>query len=301
MDVISELLGASRARGAMFCQSIASPPWSVRFMVTAPLSLATMVRGEAWLVPARGEARLLRPGDVALVKASEPYVVADAPTTEPRVFVYDDMCDGKVAELGPNTYGLGGTASLMVTGSYHLADELCGRLLRVLPDSLVVPGDDVRLAPALELVRSEIEGTEPGGQVVLDRLLDILLVRVVRAWFSHPDTTTPAWYAAMSDPLVGPVLRMMHDEPGRGWTVASLAAAAGLSRPAFARRFTALVGQPPLGYLTQWRMELAAQMLSEGEQVAVAARRVGYADAFGFSAAFKRVRGMPPSAVCARW
>ncbi|MFI0357350.1 helix-turn-helix transcriptional regulator [Actinomadura sp. 9N407] len=139
---------------------------------------------------------------------------------------------------------------------------------------------------------------EPGRQVVLDRLLDLLLVRVLRAWFARPEADPPVGYRALADPRIGHALRLLHQWPARPWTVAALAAEAGMSRAVFARRFTALVGRPPLGYLTEWRMALAADLLREpGAGVAAVARRVGYADGFAFSSAFKRVRGETPSAL----
>lgn len=108
----------------------------------------------------------------------------------------------------------------------------------------------------------------------------------------------PAGYHALGDPRIGHVLRLLHRRPARPWTVATLAAEAGMSRAAFARRFTALVGRPPLGYLTDWRMALAADLLRESAAtVAEVARQVGYTDPFTFSAAFKRVRGTAPSAL----
>ncbi|MFI6778919.1 helix-turn-helix transcriptional regulator [Nocardia sp. NPDC050412] len=96
--------------------------------------------------------------------------------------------------------------------------------------------------------------------------------------------------------MVGPVLRVMHETPGAPWTLTTLAAVAGVSRTTFAKRFAELVGEPPLAYLTDWRMTIAADLLAEpGATVSAVARRVGYADAFGFSTAFKRVRGVSPS------
>ncbi|MDP9862037.1 MULTISPECIES: AraC family transcriptional regulator [Streptosporangium] len=301
MDVIGDLLTGVRARGAAFGRSIASPPWGIKFAVSTPLSVATMVRGRAWVTGADGRARPLRPGDVALVKGGRPYVIADSPATAPAVTVYGEECEGDVVGPGPDAYGAAGGEALLVTGAYRMAGDLSARLLSALPELLVVPGDDVRPAPALDLISAEVTGSEPGSQVALDRLLDLLLVLLVRAWFARPEAGTPAWYAALADPQIGRALRLVHDRPGAPWSVASLAEAVGMSRAAFARRFAALVGRPPLAYLTEWRMELAADLLRRpGVTVAAAAEKVGYADAFGFSAAFKRVRGVPPSRAALR-
>ncbi|SDG74509.1 AraC-type DNA-binding protein [Sinosporangium album] len=305
MDVITELLGGVRARGADFCQSIASPPWSLRFTAPPPLTVAAVVRGEAWVTPDGGRPVRLAPGDAALVKGPSPYVVADSPTTRPTVFVHGPgRYDGPPgdplisAPLAPRTYGTADGECLVLSGHFPLGGEVCTRLLSALPPLAVVPSGDRGIARALELVQEEITGEGPGRQVVLDRLLELMLVLTVRLWFDRQGGKAPGWYTALTDPAVGRALRLMHDDPARPWTVAALAGEAGMSRAAFARRFSALAGQPPLAYLTEWRMALAADLLSgAGLTVAAAARRVGYADPFGFSAAFKRVRGVSPGSV----
>jgi AraC-like DNA-binding protein len=130
---------------------------------------------------------------------------------------------------------------------------------------------------------------------VLDRLLDLLLIAVLRAWFARPDADAPGWYRAYSDPVVGKALRLIHDDPAHQWTVADLAAEAGVSRAAFARRFTELVGEPPMAFLTDWRLSLAADLLLEPDAtIGSVAYQVGYATPYALSTAFKRVRGVSP-------
>lgn len=132
---------------------------------------------------------------------------------------------------------------------------------------------------------------EPGQGVVLDRLLDLLVIAALRAWFSRPEAEAeaPAWYRALADPVVGRVLRLVQEDPAHAWTVASLAAKAGVSRAALARRFTDLVGEPPMSYLTGWRLALAADRLRDTDDTLEAiARQVGY------GSAFKRVYGVSP-------
>ena len=131
--------------------------------------------------------------------------------------------------------------------------------------------------------------------VVLDRLLDLLMIAALRAWFSRPEAATPAWYRALGDTVVGRVLRLLQDEPAHPWTVATLATKAGVSRAALARRFGELVVEPPMTYLTGWRLALAADRLRETDDTLEAiARHVGYGSAFALSSAFKRVYGVSP-------
>jgi AraC-like DNA-binding protein len=130
---------------------------------------------------------------------------------------------------------------------------------------------------------------------VLDRVLDLLLIAALRTWMARPGAQAPGWYRAQSDPVVGPAVRLLHDHPERAWTLDSLAAAVGVSRSGLARRFTELVGEPPMAFLTGWRMTLAADLLREpGATVDAVARRVGYGSGFALSTAFKRVRGVTP-------
>jgi AraC-like DNA-binding protein len=197
--------------------------------------------------------------------------------------------------LGVRTWGNSPDGSTtLLTGSYLADREVSRRLLAALPPVLVLPGGDFD-HPLVAVLEHEIVRDEVGQQAVLDRLLDLLLIAVLRTWLSDPDATAPAWYRAQSDPVVGRALRAMHDDPASPWTVATLAAEAGISRAALARRFAGLVGEPPMAYLSGWRLALAADLLREpGATLAAVAREVGYSTPFALSTAFKRVRGVSP-------
>jgi AraC-like DNA-binding protein len=303
VDALAGLLDGPRARGAFLLRSIMDPPWCVRIQDRAPLTLVSLIRGDAWVVPAGGDAMRLRAGDVAVMRGPDPYTVADDPTTPPQAVIHpgdrsttpegEELCEAM--DLGVRTWGQRPDGSVvMISGTYHMSGEISQRLLAALPAMLVVPGDAVE-SPFLPLLGVEIVKDEPGQEVVLDRLLDLLLIAVLRAWFSRPEAKAPAWYRAYGDPVVGRALRMLHNNPADPWTVASLAAATGVSRAALARRFTELVGEPPMTYLTSWRLALAADLLREPDTtVGAVARQVGYSSPFALSTAFKRVRGMRP-------
>jgi AraC-like DNA-binding protein len=148
----------------------------------------------------------------------------------------------------------------------------------------------------VELLGEELDKEQPGQQAVLDRLLDLLLISSLRTWFDDAGERAPLWYRAQRDPIIGPALRLIHHLPANPWTVASLASAVGCSRAVFARRFTELVGQPPMNYLTHWRLSLAADALRDTcVGLSEVAARVGYATPFAFSSAFKRERGISPT------
>ncbi|TDC28033.1 AraC family transcriptional regulator [Streptomyces sp. 8K308] len=270
MDPFDELLRGIRADGTAFRRADLSPPEAVRATDGAPLTLYAPLRGEAWVSPGAGEEPgPVRVGDALLVRGAAPFTLSGPPgSTEPVA---------------------------LLVAAYHVRGRVAKRLLDVLRPVLVVPGGDgcAELVGALD---TQLAACPPGRQVVLDRLLDWLLVCTLRAWFDGPGALPPGWVRAMGDEAIGPALRAMHAAPERPWTLAALAREAGVSRTTLASRFTRLVGEPPLTYLTDWRMTLAADLLTESAAtVGAVARQVGYADAFGFSAAFKRVHGVSPS------
>ncbi len=303
MDALAGLLDGPKARGAFLLRAVMDPPWSIRCQDRSPLCLVAMVRDEAWVQPDRGDAVHLRPGDVAIMGGPDPYTLADQPGTRPQIVIHPGQrCttpDGEpvsqAMDLGVRTWGNSANGSaLMLVGAYEMRGAISQRLLDALPALVIVPGDVVD-SPLIPLLGEEIVKDEPGQEAVLDRLLDLLLITVLRTWFSHPGTAAPAWYEANSDPIVGRALRMLHNNPAHPWTVAGLAAEIGISRAALARRFTDLIGEPPMSYLTGWRLDLAADLLREPDAtVGSVARQVGYGSPFALSTAFKRVRGVSP-------
>ena len=303
MDAVAGLLDGPRARDAFLLRSLLDPPWSMRIEDEAPLCLVALTNGHAWLLPDEGDAVLLRPGDVAIIRGPDAYTLADDPGTAPQVIIGPGQTcttpDGEEVPLmqymGIRTWGNSPEGStVMLNGTYEAEGEVSRRLMGALPPMLVLPADTWE-SPLLSLLATEIVKDEPGQEAVLDRLLDLLLIAVLRAWFARPDAQAPAWYRAYSDPVVGLALRLIHNDPANRWTVATLAAETGVSRAALARRFTELVGEPPMAFLTEWRLALAADLLLEPEAtVGSVAHRVGYASPFALSTAFKRVRGVSP-------
>jgi AraC-like DNA-binding protein len=303
MDAVAGLLDGPRARGAFLLRSLLDSPWSMRIADEAPLCLIAITRGEAWLVPEGDEPLRLEPGDVAVIRGPDRYTLADDPETAPQVVVLPgqrcETPEGQEVQLmswmGVRTWGNSPVGStVMLSGTYELEGEVSRRLLGALPPLLVLSGDSWE-SPLVGLLAEEIVKDDPGQEAVLDRLLDLLLIAVLRAWFARPDAEAPAWYRAYSDPVAGKALRLIHNDPAHPWTVAELAAEAGISRAAFARRFTELLGEPPMKFLTDWRLSLAADLLLEPEAtIGSVAYRVGYGSPFALSTAFKRVRGVSP-------
>jgi AraC-like DNA-binding protein len=303
VDALAALLDGPRARDAFLLRASMAPPWSIRVEDHAPLALMVVVRGGAWFVPEDGDPVRLQPGDVAVARGPSPYVVADAPERPPTAIILEgEKCvsvDGQplspAFDLGVRAWGNSGMGpDVMLIGTYLMEGELSGRLLSALPPLATVrAGDwDSSLAGVLE---AELEKDEVGQSAVLDRMLDLILISALRAWFARPDAEAPGWYRAKSDPVVGHALDLLHHNPAHPWTVASLAGEVGVSRATLARRFADLVGESPMAYLANWRISLAADRLREpGATVTAVAAEVGYASPFALSAAFKRLRGMSP-------
>ena len=302
MDPLAALLDGPRAHGAFLLRSVLTPPWCLRIEDEAPLTVVSVVRGEAWIVPEAGESVLLGEGDVAIVRGPDPYLVADQPSTPPQALILPGQeCrtpDGghltDYADLGVRTWGTGGPVVLL-TGTYGMEGEISKKLLAALPALIVLRAADWP-TPLVGLLAAEIGRDVPGQEAVLDRLLDLLLIAALRAWFDRPDTSAPAWYRAHDDPVVGQALRLLQHQPAEPWTVAKLAADTGVSRAALARRFATTVGETQMAYLAGWRLALAADLLRQHPEATIGAvaHQVGYGSAFALSAAFKREFGVSP-------
>jgi AraC-like DNA-binding protein len=304
VDALTGLLDGIRAHGAFLLRTVMDPPWAMRIEDEAPLTLAAVVRGTAWVVPDGDEEPLrLGPGDVVIIRGPDHYVVADDPTTPPSVVIHPGQrCTTLHGEdlalsmdLGVRTWGnREHGATVLLTGTYEGHREVSKRLLDALPRVVLVRAADWD-SPLVELLAADIVKDGDGQAVVLDRLLDLLLVAVVRLWLARADTNAPAWWRAEQDAVVGPALRLLTNNPSEPWTVGSLASAAGVSRAAFARRFNELVGEPPITFLTRWRLTLAADLLREpNTTIGAVADRVGYSSPYALSSAFKRAYGVSP-------
>jgi AraC-like DNA-binding protein len=298
VDVLADLLDRARARGGVFALSTLGAPWGIELADGLPVSIHVVLKGEAWFDLGDGPVHLLQ-GDVALMATDATYSILHEPGA--ACLALDQLDDFLV----PGTHSSyrwdgGGATTVLLCGAYRFHGDLCDSLVECLPPLVVLRAGDgpgsASLRAAVTLLADEVAGDLPGRTTVLDRLLDILLVHVLRDWFAREDTPAPAWYRALADPEIGRALRMVHGDPAAHWTLEGLAAAVGLSRAAFARRFKTLVGLPPLAYVAGWRMSLAAEALRDTDDtVAQIARRVGYDNEFAFSTAFRRHHGDAPS------
>ncbi|MFG3342336.1 AraC family transcriptional regulator [Glycomyces sp. NPDC048151] len=286
MDPLSDMLADIRAEGASAHQTALEAPWRLRFDDDSPLTMVTAVAGTAELVLADGTAHRLAAGSTAIARV--PFDLVDELST------LDRPIQGVPISEAPQAKD---ATTVLIAGTYRPASARHQRLLRALPEALVLD-EEVDDVLWLHSMRDALARTgNPGGQAVLDRILDWGLVCTLSCWFERQEAAAPGWYLGALDPVTGPALDAIHRDPDRDWTVAALAARAHVSRAHFAKRFTEVMAQPPLRYVAERRMEIAADLLADpGVPVAAAAAAVGYRDPFAFSTAFKRHRGLSPRA-----
>lgn len=304
MDALSVLLEGPRASGAFLLRIVLDPPWSIRVQDGSPLCLAVMLEGRACVEANGHEPVWLQAGDVAIIRGPEPYHMSSDPTIDPQVIVQPGQrCESPEGEdlrermsLGVRTWGSNPSGSVqMLLGVYEEVGAVGQRLVESLPPVLVVPKHTWN-STLLPVLADEATRQGPAQGVVLDRLLDLLLIAVLRVWFDRPDTEAPPWYRAYTHPVVGEALRLFHDDPARAWKLNTVAAKIGVSRAALAQSFRSTVGTPPMTYLTEWRIALAADLLRESDATLDAvARKVGYNSGFALSVAFKRIYGVSPT------
>jgi AraC-like DNA-binding protein len=285
MDVLSDVLAVLRTGRPRSMLQGWDAPWAQEFAaVPGALGFQVLLHGSCWLLPPGGAAPIrLAAGDVVFRPHGRAHALAGSPDTVPA------PC---TPEQGPPPSG---EEVVMLCGAYEIDPARAHPLVGDLPEVMhLAPTKELRAA--VGLLAAEVAHPGLGTDAAVPALLDVLLLYLLRRWYAGRPAATTGWAAALNDPVTGAALQAMHSDPGRDWTVASLAAQAGLSRAPFARRFTALVGRPPLGYLTWWRMTVAARLLHDSDAtVAAIAHRVGYASEFAFATAFRRHHGTTPS------
>ncbi|MFG1702496.1 AraC family transcriptional regulator [Nonomuraea sp. M3C6] len=292
MDVLSDAITAMRTGRPHASRTRVRAPWGIRFQPQQGAGCHVILQGSCRLLPASGEPVALGVGDVVFLPRELGHGLADTVTT-PTIEATPDT-------VGRLRWDGQGPATEMMCGAYRLDQSRIHPLLAELPDVMHIPariGRHPSLRGAIELLGRELDTAPgPGADAATAALLDVLLLYILRAWYEdQPGDLATGWGAALRDPAVSAALRAIHQQPARPWTVQSLADRAGLSRAAFAQRFTGKVGSPPLAYLTWWRMTTAARLLRDSDlPLRSVAERTGYTSEFAFAKAFKREVGTAP-------
>lgn len=289
-DVLSDVLDTIRAEARCSISLTAGGTWGVAFPMPSHIKVNVVRQGRCWL-RLEGQAPVeLTVGD-CLVVVGSPFILSSEPdgqTVSARdVFASDTMAA---------TVGSGEDFSIL--GGSIEVDPVDGALLTgALPPVMAIKGSEASsIAWLLEELDREWNSAAPGARLMSNDLLRLIFVRVLRLHLTSSDAPSKSWLSALSDPPMARALQSLHGDPARRWTVADLAHEAGQSRSAFAARFRSVLGEPPLEYLTRWRMRLAAEKLrTTREAIPGIAERVGYATDSALSAAFRRVHGMSPA------
>ncbi|MET9518845.1 AraC family transcriptional regulator [Streptomyces sp. NPDC002994] len=302
-DVLSDVIAAMRAGRPHSSRSRQYAPWGMRFPESEGAGFHVVLQGAAWLIPP-GDTSAPVPlgvGDVVFLPHGRGHALAGDPATElVDVRPGPDGTWPSAEDAPPDDASAPST--LLLCGAYQLNKSRAHPLLSQLPDVVHLPagiGSYPSLRAAVELLGAELQHPQPGSDAIVPALLDTLLLCILRAWWVHERPTREehraGWAGALGDPAVSAALHAIHDDPAHPWTVEELGARGGLSRAAFARRFTGLVGEPPLAYLTWWRMTTAGRLLrADDAPLRTVAQQVGYVAEFAFAKAFKREYGVAP-------
>jgi AraC-like DNA-binding protein len=283
MDVLSDAIAAMRTGRPSSNRVRVGSPWCYRFDAYEGAGFHVLLRGTGWVIPAGGAPIALAAGDVVLLPYGSAHTLSESRTGRRPI----PLDEARADPAGDTDF---------LCGKYRLDHTRTHPVLADLPEIVHVPaqlGRHPELRGAIDLLAAEAIGERSGRDAVISGLLDLLLVYIVRAWLD--EHAQQGWPRALHDREVAAALAALHTDPAAPWRIEDLAAHVGLSRATLARRFTALTGQPPMAYLTWWRMTTAARLLRQTDLALPSiAREVGYGSPFAFSHAFKRHFGSTP-------
>lgn len=301
-DPLGEALHFLRLDGAYYCRSELSAPWGLTLPpMPGYLWFHVVLSGRSVLETDEAGADLLHPGELTLV----PHGTGHTLRSDPEA-VAADILELPLERVSDRydvlRHGAGGAPTLLVCGAVRFNHPAAKNLVALLPRTIhVEPTDGPQaewMQSTLRLMAAEARERRPGGEAVVTRLADILVVQAIRSWIETDPAAQRGWLGALRDPQIGRALSLIHRDPARPWSVASLAREVAMSRSAFAARFTELVGESAMQYVTRWRMQVARDALDEeGVTVAELGHRLGYRSEAAFARAFKRVTGVPPGTV----
>ncbi len=302
VDPLAESLHFLRMDGVFYTQSELTAPWGIDLpAMPGCLMFHVVTAGRCLLEEGDGQRWLLEPGVFTLVPHGEGHQLLSeegAPVT--------DLLDLPIERVSDRyeilRFGGGGELTQLICGAVRFDHPAARRLVALLPRCLRIRSWNSPqlnwLQPILQLMADEAGQLRPGGEAIVTRLADILVIQAIRSWMTEDDAAQTGWLGALQDEQLGRALVSIHRDPARDWTVASLAAEAAMSRSAFAARFAELVGESPMQYVASWRMNLAVTWLTEEEAPLIElAERLGYQSEAAFNRAFKRVMGVPPGSV----
>ncbi len=301
-DPLADALRALRMDGLFYCPSMLTSPWGVDLPeMTGCLWFHVITAGTCIVRGSDGREHRASRGDVVVFPHGGQHTAFDLPNVATPT-VFDLPHEYFSEQYAVMRHGGGGDLTTLICGVVRFDHPAARSLLELLPDMIHVNTalDEERwhwFPGLLSLMASETRQPKPGGEAVVTRLCDILVIQTIRSWIDTDPDAQRGWIGALRDPVIGRAIALIHRDPARDWTVETLAGEVAMSRSGFAARFTELVGESPKHYVTNWRMQVAKDLLADREQSILSiAQSLGYSSEAAFSRAFKRVVGMPPSA-----
>ena len=290
-DALSDMLRAVRLTGSVFLSARFTAPFGVvspqRYDERMPMAhlrhisiFHLIAAGGCTVETASGQRREVKAGDLLLMPFADEHKFLNGDATE-MAFASDIVRRGVIEGIWTANHGGGGAETRMVCGFIESSEFLFAPLFRSLPELLVERADEDRIgamiASTVREILALVDAARPGTQMMLGRLMELLFVEVLRRHATRLPAGSKGWFAALNDPVVARALVLVHANPARRWTADDLAREAGTSRTVLAERFKALLGRPPIDYVTSWRIQLAADRLRNGRDgIASIAAEVGY-------------------------
>jgi len=311
MDVLSEVLKVVKLQGALFYNGEFSSPWSVRAASARALAshfapgaehvitYHLIIEGRAFVRLESGERLILNAGDIVMIPHGDPHILENGPPT-PTVDESHQLAQVLAQGLKLWRFGGGGEVTRLVCGYMACEPRLSTVFLSGLPAAFKVgirnDASGRWLENSIRFSVNEADASRAGGEAVLAKLSEVLFVETLRSYIAQLPSEQTGWLAGARDSEVGKTLALMHRDPTHPWTIGTLAKKAGISRSVLAERFRHYLSEPPMAYLTRWRLQLGAQLLSSTNySVAQIAEEVGYESDAAFNRAFKRQFEIPPA------
>jgi AraC-like DNA-binding protein len=295
-DPLTQVVRLLKPRALLWKQLDTRGPWAIRFPALEDTAFVLVTEGSARLQLPDRPTRTMTSGDFLLLTEPKAWMMGDSEQTEPIQF-QPPQTNPSAGSIVTDPSGTAATFKLL-GGRFSFDRAHAGLLKGILPSVVEIgcaTSGAARVASLLKMLGTEAWEARPGSALVIERLLEILLIEVIRFQGEERANAHLGLIAGLADPQIAACLHALHAEPSRDWSVASLARTAGASRSVFAQRFCDIVGMPPMQYLLRWRMALAKEMIGQGQSVSEVAFACGYRSVSGFSVAFARHVGCPPS------
>ncbi|MEZ0470702.1 AraC family transcriptional regulator [Luteimonas salinilitoris] len=308
--MLTQVLLGLRLDGVEYGRCLMHAPWAIAFPAQREARFHFVASGGCWLRASTSDWVRLSPGDAILLPRGSSHTLASTPEVPPveidslaRVPVSESiyLVRGAAGNVDAVSEDSSSQPSVMFCGTLRFNLDPLHPLLAMMPD-VMHAGDLAKRDPSvpmlLEAMEREVCFDRIGACGILARLADVLAASIIRAWVECGCSDSTGWIAAVHCPRIGKVIAAIHADPQRDWNVPALAEVMGASRSSFAEAFTRTVGESPARYVAKVKMFQARRWIAqEGMRIAVAANRLGYDSEASFSRAFKRIVGIPPSAV----